>query len=166
MPPPSARWTAGQPRANAGRTGSRQECCASLCPLPQNHPVDFLAVEVDPILSVKAQPGFLYRAIHQPRVLGPLVAVDPGRHIPGLLPGQRAALAQGHVGLNKGRCGVDAVHASAPVVGLGAPQRREDIIAGHAMALAVLAVAEGALLRIDLCATGEVVATLGLLAPR
>src|SRR5690606_17210829 len=98
------------------------------------------------------------------RITRALVAVDEGGHVPGLLVGQAVALAERHVRLDEGRGGVDAGHARAPVVALGAPQRREHRAAVEvALADAVGAVAGGAVGRIDLGAARGVVAQLGLL---
>lgn len=79
--------------------------------LSDQHPINLLTIQVHPIIGMKFHPRFLDGSLYQPRVLWPLVAVDPRRHVPGLLIAEAARLAKRHVVLDERRSGIDAVHA-------------------------------------------------------
>ena len=63
------------------------------------------------------------------RILRAFLGIDVHGHIPRVLQSQGAAAAVGHVGADEGRGVVELVHAGAPVVGIGPPQRRKHVAA-------------------------------------
>ena len=89
------------------------------------------------------------------------MAVHEGSDVPGLLLAQSAAFAQRHVGLNEpGRVG-QLVHAGAPVERLWSPQRGKHLLVASALAQAIGAVAQRAVLRIHLFAACVIGRLLG-----
>src|SRR5690606_13296888 len=83
-------------------------------------------------------------------ILGAFMAVDESCNVPSFLVGQREWLAQRHVGLDEAGGRIDTRHARAPVVGVRAPERgKHHTAVGISLALAIRAMAQGAVLRVD-----------------
>src|SRR6516165_6329491 len=85
-------------------------------------------------------------------ILRALLTVHECRHVPGFLLAQHAATPARHVGSDECRGVGDAAHAGAPVKRFRPPQSWEiRLPVPRYAAFAVAAVAQSAVLRIDLC---------------
>src|SRR5690606_15166977 len=104
----------------AQRLGFQERLGTGIVVFSQHPAVHLRAVEGTSVEVQILLPG-VGGTLLEARILRPLLGVDVVSHVPGFLVTQLARLAQRHVVLDEGRCGIDPGHARTPVVGAIAP---------------------------------------------